>query len=120
MTAARQLNQGQKQSGSKQVTTAKKSQRIENVEWIRGRNPEHFTLQLGVMSGEQAVKEFIKKQSKGGRFAYYRKKQQGRNFYVAIYGSFAKRADAEKAAARFAPLKPWIRDFGSIQEIMSK
>ena len=120
MTAARQLNQGRKQSGSKQVTTAKKSQRIENVEWIRGRNPEHFTLQLSVMSGEQAVKEFIKKQSKGGRFAYYRKKQKGRNFYVAIYGSFAKRANAKKAAARFAPLKPWIRDFGSIQEIMSK
>ncbi|MBU0767511.1 MAG: SPOR domain-containing protein, partial [Proteobacteria bacterium] len=114
MTAVRQTNRGRKPSGSKQVTTAKKSQRIENVEWIRGRNPEHFTLQLGAMRGEQAVKEFIKKQSQGGSFAYYRKKQKGRNFYVAIYGSFANRADAEKAAARFASLKPWIRDFGSI------
>ena len=28
--------------------------------------------------------------------------------------------DAEKAAGYFAPLKPWIREFGSIQEIMSK
>ena len=120
MTAALPVNQDRKQSGSKQVTTAKKSQRIENVGWIKSRNPEHFTLQLGVMSGEQAVKEFIKQQSQAGSFAYYRKKQKGRNFYVAIYGSFANRADAEKAAARFASLKPWIRDFGSIQEIMSK
>jgi septal ring-binding cell division protein DamX len=120
MTAALQINKGRKQSGSKRVITAKESQRIENVEWIRGRNPQHFTLQLAAMSGEQAIKEFIKQQSQAGSFAYYRKKQKGRDFYVAIYGSFANRADAEKAAARFASLKPWIRDFGTIQEIMSK
>ena len=72
------------------------------------------------MSDEQAVKKFIKKQSQTGTFAYYRKKQKGQDFYIAIYGSFAKRADAEKAADRFAQLKPWIRDFGSIQKIMSK
>ena len=120
ITAALQINQSRKPSVSKQLTSVKESQRIENVGWIRGRNPGHFTLQLGAMSGEQAIKEFIKKQSQTGSFAYYRKIQKGRNFYVAIYGSFANRADAEKAAARFAPLKPWIRDFGSIQKIMSK
>ncbi|HUV78833.1 MAG TPA: SPOR domain-containing protein [Desulfobacterales bacterium] len=120
MTAAVQTNQGRKQSSSKQVATPKQSQRIENVGWIRDRNPKHFTLQLAAMSGEQAVKEFIKQQSQAGSFAYYRKKQKGRNFYVVIYGSFANRADAEKAAARFAQLRPWIRDFGSIQKIMSK
>ena len=42
------------------------------------------------------------------------------DFYIAIYGNFANRVDAEKAAVRFARLKPWIRDFGSIQKIMSK
>ena len=120
MTASVQKNKGQKQSNSKQATTPKQSQRINNVEWIRSRNPQHFTLQLAAMSSEQAVKEFIKQQSQAGSFAYYRKKQRGRDFYVAIYGSFANRADAEKAAARFAQLKPWMRDFGSIQEIMSK
>jgi septal ring-binding cell division protein DamX len=119
-TAALQINNGQKQSGSKQVTTVKDSQRIENVEWIRDRDPQHFTLQLVAMSGEQAVKEFIKQQSQAGSYAYYRKTQKGRDFYVAIYGSYANRADAEKAAARFAQLKPWIRDLGSIQETMSK
>ena len=115
-----QKHKGQKLSGSKQVSAAKQSQRVENIEWIRGRNPQHFTLQLAAMSSEQAVKEFIKQQFKAGSFAYYRKKQKGRDFYIAIYGSFADRADAEKAAARFAQLKPWIRNFGSIQEIMLK
>jgi hypothetical protein len=120
VTAALQKKHLQKQSDSKQVTAAKESQHIENVEWIRSRNPAHFTLQLAAMSSEQAVKEFISKQSQSGSFAYYRKKQKGRHLYIAIYGSFADRTGAEKAAVLFVPLKPWIRDFGSIQEIMSK
>jgi len=120
MTAAPPINTSRKQSGSKQATTVKPSQRIENVGWIKSRNPKHFTLQLTAMSGEQAVRAFIKQQFQGGSFAYYRKKQNERYLYVAIYGSFDSRAHAEKAAARFAPLKPWIRDFGSIQKILSK
>ncbi len=119
-TALPQTNHGPKQSGSKQVTTPKESQRIENVGWIRSRNHGDFTLQLAAMSGEQAAREFIKQQSQAGSFAYYKKKQKGRNFYVVIYGSFANRADAKKATARFASLKPVIRNFGSIQEIISK
>ncbi len=120
VTAALPKKQGRKQSGTKKVTAAKQSQRIEKVDWIKGRNPEHLTLQLAAMSSQQAVKEFISKQSQSGSFAYYRKKQKGRHLYIAIYGSFANRTEAEKAAVIFAPLKPWIRDFGSIQAIMSK
>ena len=120
MTAAVQINKGQRQSSSKQETTIKESQRIESVDWIRSRNPTHFTIQLAALSAEQAVKKFIRQQSQTGTFAYYRKKQKGRDFYIAIYGSFSNRVDAEKAAARFAQSKPWIRNFGSIQKIMSK
>jgi septal ring-binding cell division protein DamX len=119
-TAAIQIKKDQKKFRSKKVTSTKKSQRIEDVEWIKSRNPTNFTIQLAAMSGEQAVKKFIKQQSQTGTFAYYRKKQRGQDFYIAIYGSFAKRVDAEKAADRFARLKPWIRDFGSIQKIISK
>ncbi len=120
MMVPTQTNRARKQSGSKQTTKPKPLKRIENLGWIRSRNPGYFTLQLAAISGEKDVKEFIKHQSQSGSFAFYRKKQKGRNFYVVIYGSFANRADAEKAAARFTSLKPWIRDFGSIQEIMSK
>jgi septal ring-binding cell division protein DamX len=100
VTDKRQIKQDQKQSGPKQIIAAKASQRIENIEWIQGRNPEHFTLQLAAMSSEQAVKELIRKQSPSG--------------------SFANRKEAEKAVVLFAQLKPWIRNFGSIQKLMSK
>jgi len=109
-----------KESGSKPVAEVGKSPRIENSEWIRKRNSKHFTLQLAAVSSEQAVKTLIKKQSRPGIFAYYRRKHQGRDLYIAIYGNFSNRADAEKAARHFTPLKPWIREFGSIQEIMLK
>ena len=72
------------------------------------------------MGDEQAIKKFIRQQIQDETFAYYRKKQKGRDLYIVIYGSFANRIDAEKVAARFDQLKPWIRDFGSIQKIISK
>jgi len=109
-----------KDSGSKPAATAGKSPRIENIEWIRKRNSTHFTLQLAAVSSEQAVKDLIRKHTRSGIFSYYRRKHKGRDLFIAIYGSFSNRTDAEKAAGYFAPLKPWIREFGSIQEIMSK
>ena len=119
VTAKLSKSQTRKKSVSKTSAPAKGSQRIENVEWIKGRNPKHFTLQLAAMSSEQAVKELIKKQLHSGSYAYYRKKK-GKALYIAIYGSFATRKQAEKVAAGFAPLKPWIRDFGRIQEVIAK
>jgi septal ring-binding cell division protein DamX len=120
VTARPPIVQSRKKSGPKAVAPENRSQRIENVEWIESRKPEHFTLQLAAMSSEEAVKELIGKQSQSGSFAYYRKNQKGKSLYIAIYGSFADRRSAERAAALFASLKPWIRDFGSIQEIISQ
>jgi DamX protein len=102
------------------VAKAGKSPRIENTAWIRKRNSKHFTLQLAALSSEQAAKNLIKKHTRPGIFSYYRRRHKGRDLYIAIYGNFSNRADAEKAAGHFAPLKPWIRDFGSIQEIIVK
>ena len=120
MTALPQTSQDRKQSNLKQAITAKKSPRNKTIEWIKGRNPQYFTIQLSVLTSKKAVKEFINQQSQKSSFAYYQKKQKGKNYYVVIYGNFASRADAKKAAAQFAYMKPWIRDFGSIQKTMSK
>ena len=111
--------QVKKERASKPVAKAGKSARIENVAWIKKRNAKHFTLQLTAVSSEQAVRDLIKRQTQEGIFSFYRRKHKGRDLYIAIYGSFSNRTDAEKAARLFAPLKPWIRDFGSIQETLS-
>ena len=72
------------------------------------------------MSSEKAVKDLVEKQSQPGTYAYCRIKQKDKAVYIAIYGSFSNRADAQKAAALFASLKPWIREFNSIQKAMAK
>jgi hypothetical protein len=109
-----------KASGPKPVAAAAKSPRIENIKWIRKRNSKHFTLQLAAVSSEQAVRDLIQRQTQKGIFSFFRRKHKGRNLYVVIYGDFSNRSAAEKAAEHFSQLKPWIREFGSIQEVMSK
>lgn len=111
---------GSAASGSKPPAATGKLARVENSSWIRKRDPKHVTLQLAAMSSEKAVKDLIEKQSQPGTYAYCRIKQKDKAVYIAIYGSFSNRADAQKAAALFASLKPWIREFGSIQKAMAK
>jgi septal ring-binding cell division protein DamX len=111
---------GIKESGSKRPTAAGKPKHIENSSWIRKQNPNHVTLQLAALSSEQAVKVLVEKQSPPGIYAYCRIKQKDQSMYIAIYGSFSNRAEAQEAAALFASLKPWIREFGSIQKAMAR
>ncbi|MCP4409549.1 MAG: transglycosylase SLT domain-containing protein [Gammaproteobacteria bacterium] len=119
-TVARPAMGTEKKSKPRRSPASKELPYTENGRWISKRNPKHLTLQLAALSSEQAVKSLIKKQSQPGVFAYYRSRIKGKERYVAIYGSFETRDDAEKAAVHFAPRKSWIREFGAIQEIMSQ
>ncbi|MEJ2474145.1 MAG: SPOR domain-containing protein [Desulfobacterales bacterium] len=111
---------GSAASGSKLPAATGKLARVESSSWIRKQNPKHFTLQLAAMSSKQAAKDLIEKQSQKGIYAYCRIKQKDKAVYIAIFGSFSNRNNAQKASARFALLKPWIRDFDSIQKAMSR
>jgi septal ring-binding cell division protein DamX len=75
---------------------------------------------LAALSSKQAAKDLVEKQSQPGIFAHCRITQKNKVLYIAIYGSFSNRAEAQKAAARFASLNPWIREFSSIQNAMSR
>ncbi|MFZ0241262.1 MAG: SPOR domain-containing protein [Desulfobacterales bacterium] len=114
------LNRAVAASGSPPAAATGHPVHIENSQWIRGQHPGHLTLQLAAMSTENSAKDLIERQSPPGPFAYCRIKQKGVIVYIAIYGSFSNRADAQKAAARFASLNPWIRKFGSIQIAMAR
>jgi hypothetical protein len=111
---------GSAATGSKPSAAAGKRARVENGSWIGKQNPNHFTLQLAALSSKQAAKDLVEKQSQPGIFAHCRITQKNKVLYIAIYGSFSNRAEAQKAAARFASLNPWIREFSSIQNAMSR
>ena len=111
---------GSAATGSKPSAATGKRARVENGSWIGKQNPNHFTLQLAALSSKQAAKDLVEKQSQPGIFAHCRITQKNKVLYIAIYGSFSNRAEAQKAAARFASLNPWIREFSSIQNAMSR
>lgn len=115
-----QSTRGITESGTQRPAATGILTHIENSRWIRKRNPGDVTLQLAAMSSEQAVKDLVEIQSQPGTYAYCRIIQKDKVVYIAIFGSFSNRADAQKAAARFASLKPWLREFGSIQKAMAK
>jgi hypothetical protein len=93
---------------------------LKEESWILAQNPKHFTIQIATLSRKKTLHEFIHKQPHPERVAYYRLKRNGKRLYGVIYGAFAKRSDAEKAALRLGFVKPWMRDFGSLQEIIKR
>jgi hypothetical protein len=111
---------GSEASEAKPPAASEKLKHIENCRWIRKQNPKHITLQLVAMSSEQAVTDLVGKQSQPGTYAFCGIKQKNQTVYIGVYGSFSNRADAQKVAARFTSLKPWLREFDSIQKEMAR
>ena len=93
---------------------------LKQESWILAQNPKHFTIQIAALGSEKALHEFVYKQPYPDSVAYYRLKRNGKLLYAVIYGTFAKRSDAEKAALRLGFVKPWVRGFSSLQEIIEK
>jgi len=84
--------------------------------WVRARNKKHFTLQLAVFSRQDSARKYITLQSLSGPVHIYPLGQGKATQFAVIYGSYAKRKDAERARQRLQQLKPWIRQFGELQK----
>lgn len=87
--------------------------------WIRERNPQHYTLQ--VVAGEHlnTLQKFIRRHRLDEQIAFYRSTRKGQPWYALIYGEYPSKQAAIDARSRLPKklrrLKPWIRDFASIQ-----
>lgn len=89
-------------------------------DWVLAQDPQHYTLQLLGSRDEATVRKAVK----GGRLEenahYYRIQYRGGDWYVLIYGSFADRTQAARAAQKLPAQpgagKPWIRRVHAVQE----
>ena len=75
-----------------------------------------YTLQLGVFSARESAKKFIAQHSLSGRVGIYPKRKGKTTQFVVLYGSYAKRSDADRAKKRLKRLKPWVRRFGEVRK----
>lgn len=92
---------------------------IHDEAWIKQQNKNHFTLQLGVFSTYQSAKNFIRQQGINGNFAVYQKRKNKPLLYGVVYGYYATQQSAEHERVRFKQIKPWIRPFKEIWQLMN-
>lgn len=91
----------------------------EGANWVSNQPAESFTLQVMVLSKEQAIKDIIKKQQAQGRSLHYIKSvsPNGSAKYLLLYGSYPSLNLANKAKQSL-PLEfrqSYARKFGSIK-----
>lgn len=87
---------------------------------ILAKNKNHYTVQLYGSNDAEKVLNF--KQTHGLDKAWLvEKKHQGKTWHVLVMGDYPSKLQAEKATARlphslsYAKVKPWVRDFSSLQ-----
>lgn len=92
---------------------------------ILAKNKDHYTVQLYGSNEPQKVAEF-KKMHGLDKALVVTKKHQGKTWHVLVMGDYPSKIQAQKATEHLpnsvyhAKVKPWVRDFASLQnEIVS-
>ncbi|MBD3671586.1 MAG: SPOR domain-containing protein [Gammaproteobacteria bacterium] len=91
-------------------------------DWLFGRDPEHYTVQVLASRQGEAVTNFMKQHglSKAGVVVSTRK--QGELWYYLVYGDYATREQADEVtealAQRVPGSQPWARSMQSLQQMV--
>jgi septal ring-binding cell division protein DamX len=94
---------------------------IRRENWVMQQPADSYTLQIGSVTREQAMVDFIHDKGLESDTAYIELVIDGITRYNGLYGKFNTYAQAEQAAARIAPTigqQPWIRNFGILQKML--
>lgn len=92
---------------------------LQEPEWLKNRDPKHYTVQLYSGKDMATLKEIAASVSAGEPQAYYSTGSRSGAWHSLVAGDYPDSAAAQAAAARFTTqspaLKPWIRRFEEIQ-----
>ena len=96
----------------------KKTPLMLHHEWLRSQPPKNYTLQLMGVSEEQSIKQYIASKEDVKGLRYFRHKRNNGAWYTVIYGMYAEKGLAEKAAKslpkQLKNIKPWVRSIESV------
>ncbi len=88
--------------------------------WISRQPPRHLTLQLLASGQKGNIEKFVKRHGLTNMTVAFETRRERKPLYVLILGSYPDRAQASLAATQLPTslknVKPWIRDFASIQK----
>lgn len=92
-----------------------------SLEWIAAQAPEAITIQFSASIERASVESFLTKNQLPEPTAIFAFDRNGQTWYALIHGSFNSTRSAQAALAempqRTKSFSPWLRPFGSIQEI---
>ena len=95
---------------------------IRRADWIMQLSPDSYTLQIGSLTDEQAVIDFIRDHNLQSRVAYIKVVINGVTRYNALYGHYDTYDQAKAAAANLTTtlggVKPWVRNIGLLQKLL--
>lgn len=93
--------------------------------WILAQNPNHYTLQVIVLSSREKVEALVQGYDQLAPFAMYTPLGNSRPVYILLQGSYAQ-LDAARTARDTFPRaiqkadQLWIRQFGKVQELVKE
>ncbi len=97
---------------------------IKREDWVRLQHPKTYTLQLSSVLNEKDVVKFIKENNLGDEAAYIKVVVKGITRFTALYGAFNTFEQAQNAILKLPKniqqIKPWVRNFGILQELLKK
>lgn len=90
--------------------------------WLLAQNPDDYTLQLLATRSEDLMRAYLGKHQFNEPVAYFAFQRDGKQWFAAVYGAYAGKAQAQNATATLPPdvgkNEPWIRQFGGIQKLI--
>ena len=86
--------------------------RDDGERWASAQDNNRFTLQLAVFSKRDSARKFIAQHALSGQVGIYPVRKGKSTQFAVLYGSYANRAEADRAKSRLKHLKPWVRQFG--------
>ena len=97
---------------------------IKREDWAKQQSAGSYTLQLSSLLNEQDMINFIQKYQLVANAAYIEVVIKGTTRYNALYGTYSTYEQAKKAIAslpeRVRENKPWIRNFGVLQDLINQ
>lgn len=92
-------------------------------DWIRARNPEHFTIQIMALRAPANLLGFIEQHQDWSPFGIYMQSWKSQPLYVLLQGDYPDIEQARAAAAKFPIAQEqreelWIRKFVMVQGLL--
>lgn len=109
---------------TKSKVAAKNSPYNEAEKHLLAKPKTHFTIQLGGANSSKNIQAFINKHGLQSQATYFQTYNNGKPWYVIVYGDYKTRAEAQAAIKALPPevqkAHPWVRSLADVHAAIQR